>query len=287
MFEEIGDKRSEAIIYGNISNVYYDQSNYLKALEYNFKSLKIKEELGDKRGMAIILGNIGSLFINTKEYNKAEDYSKKALLIAESLQTLDLIRSNEIRLYELDSIKGNFQSALEHYKKYIAARDSIDNDDKRNQQLLSETKFEFEKRETLNKAEFEKQQALAKAELSRRQILLEKNRQEMLILEQENELKELTLIQSETQLKQKQSEAENQQKTIALLNKENEVKAAEAKQNEEALQKQKVIIYSISFGVLLVLALFAVAVYGYRQKQKANEIILQQKLIVEKQKHLV
>jgi uncharacterized membrane protein len=69
---------------------------------------------------------------------------------------------------------------------------------------------------------------------------------------------------------------------------ENQLIEAEKKQKEEALQKQKVIIYAVSAGVILILILLFVAIKAYKQKQKANEIIIKQKLEVEeKQKEIL
>ena len=49
----------------------------------------------------------------------------------------------------------------------------------------------------------------------------------------------------------------------------------------------RIVIYSISGGLFLVLLLAVFIFKSYRQKRKANIIILQQKSEVEKQKHLV
>lgn len=55
----------------------------------------------------------------------------------------------------------------------------------------------------------------------------------------------------------------------------------------EEKQRQKTIKYSVSLGLILVVLLALFILRGYRQKQKANIIITQQKAEVEKQKELV
>ena len=41
MNQKLGNKHAEASVLGNIGNVYYSQSNYTTALEYDLKALKI------------------------------------------------------------------------------------------------------------------------------------------------------------------------------------------------------------------------------------------------------
>jgi tetratricopeptide (TPR) repeat protein len=285
--EKMGDKHNIATLYSNISNLYHDMGDFEEANKYNFMALKLSEELGDNYGIALSNCNIGGVFLSKNNASEAKKYLDKSLAVSKQIESKEQLRQVYYYLSIADSALGNYKESLNNYKLFIAYKDSLINEENEKALLQKQLQYEFDKKEALSKAEFDKQQSLALAEIQKRQILLERNKQALLLLEQENELKELRLLQSEVLLKQKETEAENQQKTIALLNKENEIKAAEAKQKEEALKKHKVIIYSTSIGVLLVLALLGVAVYGYRQKQKANEIITQQKLLVEKQKEIV
>jgi tetratricopeptide (TPR) repeat protein len=285
--EKTGDKQNLATLYSNISILYQDMGDFEEANKYNFMALKLFEELGDNYGIALSNCNIGGVFMSKNNVSEAKKYLDKSLAVSKKIESKERLKQVYYYLSIADSALGNYKESLNNYKLFIAYKDSLINEENEKALLQKQMQYEFDKKEALSKAEFDKKQSLALAEIQKRQILLERNKQALLLLEQENELKELTLLQSEVQLKQKETEAENQQKTIALLNKENEIKAAEAKQKEEALKKQKVIIYATSFGVLLVLALLGVAVYGYRQKQIANEIITQQKLLVEKQKEMV
>lgn len=56
------NKANQAVPIGNIGNIYYDQEDYPKALDYYLRALKIQEELGDKIGMAVNLGNTGGVY---------------------------------------------------------------------------------------------------------------------------------------------------------------------------------------------------------------------------------
>lgn len=89
--------------------------------------------------------------------------------------------------------------------------------------------------------------------------------------------------ENKKQLVRKEMNYEFDKKEIAAKAEQDKKDAITA----EEKQRQKVIIYSISVGLFLVLLLALFIFRGYRQKQKANSIIIQQKAEVEKQKELV
>jgi tetratricopeptide (TPR) repeat protein len=170
--EELGYKRGMATTLGNIGIVYKEQSEYPQALAYYFKALKINEELGDKRNLAIWLGNIGDLYRKTGKFKESEKYLKQALALSDSLGTLDVTRNTESFLYQLYDTLGQYKLALIHYKKYIAARDTIDNDEKRKKINYLVNKYEWEKKEALINAEREKERALFEANQRRNKIII-------------------------------------------------------------------------------------------------------------------
>ena len=233
--EELGEKKTIAINLSSIGVLYDEQADYSKALDYYFKALKLAEEMDRKNGIAGQLCNIGSLYITTGKFTEAEKYLKQALALSDSIGTLDITKQVEQNLSQLYDTLGqlsvvsgqlnngqrttnNYQRlALEHYKKYITARDSISNDENKKKQLRTEVNYEFEKKEALTKAEQDKKDA----------VTLEEKR------------------------------------------------------------KQKIITYSVSGGLFLVLLLALFIFRGYKQKQKANIIITQQKNEVEKAKHII
>jgi tetratricopeptide (TPR) repeat protein len=172
MTEELGDKSSMAYNLGNIGIVYADQSDYPKALAYFLKALRITEELGDKRNTAFWLGNIGNLYRKTGKFKESEKYLKQALALSNSLGTLDVTRDNEYDLSQLYDTLGQYKLALIHYKKYIAARDTIYNDEKRKQINYLANKYEWEKKEAVMKEQQKKERALFLANQRRNKIIL-------------------------------------------------------------------------------------------------------------------
>ncbi len=181
--KELGHKENMGMSYGNIGNVYYEQGssasttilaayNYDKAIEYYQKSLKISEELGDKRVMAIIIGCIASLNNKQENFHKAIEFAEKSLNLAKEIDALSLEMYAYGYLSESYEGLNNTGKALEYYKLYTDAKDSLFNEEKHKQITEIQTKYETEKKEKeivllnkekkLQKVEIEKKDAEVK-----------------------------------------------------------------------------------------------------------------------------
>ncbi len=147
-------------------------SLYKKAFAYFFKGLKIDEELGDKNGIAIKLGNLGSLYVTFKKYKQGEDYLLRALALCDSIGSLNNTLEFENVLSNLYSQTGRPKLALEHYKKFIAAKDSLTNEENTKKTVRLEMNYEFDKKESSAKLEQEKKEAVATAESKKQKIII-------------------------------------------------------------------------------------------------------------------
>jgi signal transduction histidine kinase/CheY-like chemotaxis protein/HPt (histidine-containing phosphotransfer) domain-containing protein len=79
IFADLADKHSMAEVEMGMANVFSQMGNHSKGLEYNFKALKIFEQTHDNRNIAIAQGNIGNIYQVLKEYPKALVYDMSAL----------------------------------------------------------------------------------------------------------------------------------------------------------------------------------------------------------------
>ncbi|MCW3076730.1 MAG: protein serine/threonine phosphatase, partial [Bacteroidetes bacterium] len=100
------------------------KTDYLQAIDYYQKSLKIGEELKDPDAMLVAIGNIGALYILLGQHQKALEYQLKSKAIAEKNNRLDKLASiynnlcliyNEFKDYKKGVEYGN--KSLEIYKK--------------------------------------------------------------------------------------------------------------------------------------------------------------------------
>jgi tetratricopeptide (TPR) repeat protein len=172
LFEETGNLVFLSTAYGNLA-VMYDQHNEdEKALKYYGKALELDEKLGKKSAASVQLENLGNIYLERKEFKKAENYFEQSLSISREIKDLDGIRSLSNGLSKLYEQTGRFSEALEAYKNYINARDSIFNEENTKKMVRSEMNFEFEKKEAAAKLEQEKKEAVAMAESKKQKTII-------------------------------------------------------------------------------------------------------------------
>lgn len=75
--------KSEAVVFGNLGNVYVVFGDLKKAQEFLLNALLIDKELGDKKGIRADYVNLGNMYQTSGDLKKAEKYLLKALEIDE------------------------------------------------------------------------------------------------------------------------------------------------------------------------------------------------------------
>ena len=165
--EETGDKLNIASSYNNIGNIYEREGNYSEALKKYFEALKLSQELGDKNNIAGFYLNIGKIYIEQKKYDDASKYLNNALSLSKEIGVLEIIKECYSGLSELNIARGNFKQALEDYKLYVAARDSLVNKENTRKIVQQQMQYEFDKKESVAKAEQEIKDAIAQKELQK------------------------------------------------------------------------------------------------------------------------
>ena len=180
--QEMGDKRGIATSYGNIGLLYVEfakgeknadsvKSKYDKALQYQLLSLKIKQEIGSKGGIASSNINLCELYIILNRIPDAKKCADEALLLSKLINDKDRIRGSYKCRVELDSIENNFADAYKDEKIYIAYRDSLYNEDNTKKLVQSQMQYDFDKKQTQEKAEQDKKDAIAQADKRKQQII--------------------------------------------------------------------------------------------------------------------
>jgi len=181
--EETGDKKGIANSLNNIGSTYNNRGDIATGLEYFQKSLKIRREIGDKHGIAFSLNNIAAIYFKMASLEKipsnklkkhlvARAYADSSLLLSRELGFPENIRNSEQRLMMIDSARGNYVQAFEHYKQYILYRDSINNAQTQKASIKSQLKYEFEKKEAILKEQQEKERAIAEEKDRFQQIVI-------------------------------------------------------------------------------------------------------------------
>jgi tetratricopeptide (TPR) repeat protein len=125
--KEINDIHTLQEVYNSLGRLADKQENYIEALKYDFAALRLYKETSFNEEIPHIYNNIASVYIKQKKYNEASPYLDTALSFAKKIGSLLYIRLSYENLAGLDSIRGNYKNAFEHYKLATLYRDSLFN----------------------------------------------------------------------------------------------------------------------------------------------------------------
>lgn len=308
VYESINDlSDSYANVLSNIGNIYKEQGDYDRALEYYTQSKEVSEKISKQSiALAITLNNIGGLYLEQDKDSLAIITFKKALQIQENLgekaigTTVSLTNLGRLmdRAMQTEKAEAYYKEALEIQKEigdkkgiaatlnYLGRLEFLKNNPYKSIELCKES-FTLSNNLGLMETKRNACECLSDsheklgntAQAYKYYKLFVQSRDS--ILNQEN-TKEITR-------KAMQYEFDKIQYQDSLQRAE-EAKRRELEQREKDLKKEAEIqrqrIYSVAGGIgfLLMMGLAFVLFRGYKNKQKANEIISAQKTEVEQQK---
>ncbi len=124
---EVKNKKGISKRLGNIGNIYNSQGNYFQALDYYLRALKIDEELGNKNGIANHLSNVGSVYCRQGDYSKTLDYYYKAQKIVEELGLKNDIAAVLGNIGTVYCYKGDYSRALDYYSRALKIMEDLGN----------------------------------------------------------------------------------------------------------------------------------------------------------------
>ena len=246
LMKETGDEKYITVTLSNIGVAYGHLEQYDEGLKYHQEALKHHEKRNDKYGMANTLSNIGFLHLQKKNYPEGLKYSLSALKIS---REIDDRLGICIRLTNIGDVYykgGNYEKSLPYYTEAldIAVRNK---------------QFEYQK--TCYMGLFKNYEA--KGDYKKAFEYHEKFSDVKDSLFNEQGSKQITEMQTKY-------ETEKKEQQIILLNKDMELQDAQ-------LNRQKIIIWSVAGGLLMVIIL-AVIIF------RSLSITRKQKKIIEKEK---
>ncbi|MEW6469213.1 MAG: tetratricopeptide repeat protein [Bacteroidota bacterium] len=300
--EDSGDKKGVSVSLGNIANVFHDRGEYDKALEYHFRGLKIAEELGDKKSLSIKYGNIGNAYKSKGDADKALEYYLKALKLAEEVNDRWGISRHYGNLGVIYKGKGDYQTALSYFLKSLEIKKELkDNigiairlnnigglyatmgDVKQAERYMLQSLSLCDSIGALDDARLACQSLYVLYEGSGRYGLALKYYKRF--VEASDSISSKENIKRQTQIEMNY-EFEKQQVADSIRNMER-MKQEELRHNQE-IQQQRIYTIGGIIGFLLMLVVAVISFRAYQAKQRANEIISEQKLLVEeKQKEIL
>ncbi|GAB2496901.1 hypothetical protein GCM10027164_30690 [Algoriphagus taiwanensis] len=150
----------------NLGSVYFSLGDLPRSEEEYLTGLKIAEEGQYTRNIATILLGLADVYAGQNQLRESEAYYQRGIKIAEEIQALPLIQDGYEGLAQVQEKSGKLALALDSFRKWQQAKDSI---------------FSLEKAQTLEELKVRYES--------------EKKESEILALSQQNEIQSLELTQ--------------------------------------------------------------------------------------------
>lgn len=145
-FATTDNQRGFALLNNYFGDYYKAEKKYAQATQYYNKALELYEGMQNKFGASLALYNLGLLNTDLKKYDLAIAFAEKSLAYAQAIGILDQTYHSEKLLSELYGYQNNTELSFEHYRNYIAARDSITNQENNKKMLRSEMESEYKRK---------------------------------------------------------------------------------------------------------------------------------------------
>ena len=294
--------REYALLIGNIGTVYLDQRDYKRALDYYLKALSLREKLGEKKLIASTIGNLGVVYGEMKDYPKALEYYLKAQRMYEELHSISDIAINFNSIGTLYNYMNDQDKALSYFEKGLSASQKL-GDVEHMEISIGNIGSTYLRKKDYTKARGYIEQAVKMArDIGEKEgcrlfyddlSFLDSatgnwkgalaNKKLAVLYRDSISNEENTKKQTQTEMKY---EFDKQQAADSIRNVE--LTTQEQLKHEQEIQQQKIYTFGGAIGFLLMLVVAGVSFRAFRQKQKANHIITEQKILVEvKQKEIV
>jgi two-component system, NarL family, sensor kinase len=145
--EAMNDLNGVSYNYANMGELQVSLGNFKEAENYLNRVIVIRKKLNDKTGYAIALNNLGEMFLAKKDYKLARKYLIPALELTYQINYKDLRRYVYSILAKTYDAEGNYKESYQYLIKGNEVKDSIFNEQKSQQLLEIQTKYETEKKE--------------------------------------------------------------------------------------------------------------------------------------------
>ncbi|MBI4930613.1 MAG: tetratricopeptide repeat protein [Bacteroidetes bacterium] len=289
--EENDDKKNIAFSYSNIGYVYQMQKNNDDALKYFLDALEIRKKLGDKYDIGFSYSYLGNFFSSLGNIEEAMKYHLLALNIRKETGDKRSIADSYLLIGSLYSNQKDYDKALENCYSAQRMYEEI-NDKRRLTETYTELGVLFVEENKFAQAE----KMLKKALTYGLQIGNKEKLQEIystlsaLYVKQQNYKMAYSYHMLYSEMKDSLNKLNVTTKIANLQNqyqkeKEEKIRKSEEEKKEVVykaeIKQQKIIIYSVSGGLVLIFSLAFFIFRGYRQKQKSNLFLADKNKIIE------
>lgn len=186
IYRSTGDSLQLAYVLSNISDTWYLQQEYEKALDYDQQALQISQQLKNDYAIAFLNNDVGRMlagkglyqdalahhlrsmdyyrqtgdqlgktetttylagdYLGLKDYGKALGYARQGLDLAMEIKGKKQIKQAGKVLADIYEAKGNYRDALQYFKLYRDYSDSVFNEDTRKRTFELGARYEYERK---------------------------------------------------------------------------------------------------------------------------------------------
>lgn len=218
----------------NLGGMEIQSGNPQKGLEYLNDALEIVYPLEDEYKICALKINIGLAYVQLQQIDSAKFYLDEGVALSHEIKAYDFMQNAYFGLFELDSIQGNYRSALQSFRRYQSVNNKITNENVKNRFAELEIIHETAKKETEN--QFLVNENILNEKLMLRQkvvhssiiislillvvfmSLLLRNKRKLKVLNEELNLKNIEVSEKNIIIEEKNTNLEIQKDELITLN---------------------------------------------------------------------
>lgn len=133
--------------YYNIGSVHFYLGESARALNYYQKSLILKKQIHENRGIARIYKQMAEVYIGLSEYSKSERVLKQCVELGEKFGFKRILSHAYFIYGKLYEEKGDWKRSSIYFKRYIEAKDDLNEEDQRKKIAQMEEQKAFDQKE--------------------------------------------------------------------------------------------------------------------------------------------
>jgi tetratricopeptide (TPR) repeat protein len=122
---KLNNEKTVAFAYNALGIINTKMKKFQKAIECFSKAEEIAKRLGELRLLIQIYQDCSDVYRELGLYEKAEKYLSLSMEMSTLIKVPDLVVNNHLRLYKLDSVRGQYAQALAHLYQYTSLKDSV------------------------------------------------------------------------------------------------------------------------------------------------------------------
>jgi len=156
----------------NIGIFYYQQKEFVKAMDYYVSALKLSEAKGIKLTACQSMNQIGLIYFNQKKYVEALLYARKGLAMANELNLLSEQKEIHKLFADIYAATNDYKKAYTNYKQYKELNDSIFNESSIKKIAELEYSYKYEKEKQALELQQQKKEVIQAAEKRQQRIIM-------------------------------------------------------------------------------------------------------------------